>query len=291
MEAQIINTSPGISKTRLTLLKSANILFFLLCIGFNFLAVFLPLNNKTTQELSDQYPNLFTPAGLTFSIWSLIYLLLLFFSVWQIWPLRSAQRRLDRNRAIDALGWRFVFVSFLNMAWLFCWHYEFVSASIVVMFLMLFQLIRVNRQAFYILPHTQDYRNFLQIPFGLYLGWISVASIANVTAWLKGAQWDGGGLSEKLWTVMMILVAIALSLGMLFVRRNIPYALAVTWALFGISLKHQELFNTSLSTIIFTAYAGIAILLIVIAVKLRPWWNRAVIDSTLATPPLFPRLS
>lgn len=293
MEARIINANQRVSQTRLTLLKVANVIFYLLCIGFNFLAVVLPLNDKSTKALSDQYPNLFTPAGLTFSIWSLIYLLLLFFAVWQIWPLRAEQRRLDRNLAIDALGWRFVFVSFLNMAWLFCWHYEFVAASVIVMFVMLFQLIRINRLAFHILPHTQDYRNFLQIPFGLYLGWISVASIANVTAWLVSTQWDGDGFSEKLWTEIMILVAIALSLFMLFVRRNIPYALAVAWALLGISIKHQEMFNTSLSTIIVTAYVGIAILLLVIAIKLGPWWNRALSDSTQTRTvhPLFSRPS
>jgi len=283
METTPFNAKLEIAPTRLSLLKAANLIILLISFAVNMMAVLLPLNGKTPKELSDQYPNLFTPAGLTFSIWSLIYLLLLLFIGWQYWPIRSAQRRLDRDQAIDALGGQFVMVSLLNMSWLFSWHYEYVALSFLIMLTMLFQLIRINRLAFYNLPHTRNFRNFLQLPFGLYLGWISVASIANATVLLTSVQWNGFGLSAELWTGVMMTTAVALSMGMVFVRRNIPYALAVAWALWGIALKHRELFNTSMSTIIAIAYAGIAIVLITTIVKFIPWWGQAVGDSSLAS--------
>ncbi len=276
MNQYYINADTTVSNSRLQLLKAANFVFFLLCIGFNFLAQALPLNRKSTGELSDQYPNLFTPAPLTFAIWSVIYSSLFLFVLWQVWPLRSLQRKQDRNVTINALGWDFVAVCVLNMAWLFFWHYEFVAVSVVIMGMMLLVLIRINRLVFRGLRCTQDLRNFLQIPFGLNLGWISVATVANVTAFLVGQGWHGGGFSEKIWTVAMMTVATLLAVLVVYNWRNIPYALAVTWALAGIALKHQEVFGVSLSLVIVTAYAGILVLLITIAVHLRPWWNRAI---------------
>lgn len=264
------------ANNRLVMLRTVNVLLFLLTIGFNFMAQAMPLNRKSTGELSDQYPNLFTPADLTFSIWSVIYLSLLFFIGWQLWPIRNIQRAAQRNVAIDALGWNFVWLSLLNMGWLLCWHYELLSASVAVMLVMLGLLISINRLIFKRLAHTVDNRNFLQIPFGLYLGWISVATVANITAWLVSRNWDGSGLSEKIWTEIMMVVAILLAALAVYSWRNIPYALAVIWALLGIALKHQSMSDAPISLIILTAYGGMLLLLVVVGTHLRRWWNGAL---------------
>ncbi len=236
----------------------------------------MPLNRKTTGELSDQYPNLFTPAAITFSIWGVIYLALLLFLGWQLWPIRNTQRAEQRNTAVSRLGWNFVWLCVLNIAWLFCWHYELVSASVVVMLITLGLLVRINTLIFRRLSHTVDNRNFLQIPFGLYVGWISVATVANITAWLVSRHWDGFGLSEKIWTEIMITVATLLALLAVYSWRNIPYAAAVIWALLGITLKHQAFFGVPFSMVILTAYAGILLILIAVALQLRRWWNGAL---------------
>lgn len=276
MNQYYVNQDSKDTTKRLTILRVANTLFFLLTIGFNFLAQALPLNRKTTGELAGQYPNLFTPANVTFSIWSVIYLALLLFIGWQLWPLRNTQRAAQRNTAVGLLGWDFVGLSVLNMAWLFCWHYEWLSVSVLVMLLLLGLLIRMNRLIFNQLAHSVDHRNFLQIPFGLYAGWISVATITNITVWLVDRNWDRFGLSEKIWTEIMLLVAILLALSALYMRRNIPFAVAVIWALFGIALKHQALFDTSVSLVILTAYAGMLLLLIAAFTRLRGWWLGAL---------------
>lgn len=276
MNQYYVSQTPATSTNRLTILKVANVLFFLMIIAVNYLAVAMPLNGKSTGELSDQYPNLFTPAGITFSIWSVIYLALLVFIGWQLWPIRNTQRAELRNSSINALGWNFVVLCLLNMGWLFCWHYELVTASVVVMLATLGLLIHMNRLIFRQLSHTEDNRNFLQIPFGLYLGWISVATVANITAWLVGRNWDGFGLSEKIWTEIMIGVATLVALLALYSWRNIPYAAAVIWALLGITLKHQDMFGVPFSMIILTAYGCMLLLLIVAGSNARRWWNSAL---------------
>jgi len=275
MNQSYVVTEPKAASGRLHLLQAANIIFFLLTVAFNYLSQAMPLNGKTTGELSDKYPNLFTPAPLTFSIWGVIYLALLVFVVWQAWPIRNEQRAGQRNVAVSALGWDFVLLCAVNMGWLFCWHYEFVTASVVVMLFTLGLLIRMNSLIFTQLSHTMDNRNFLQIPFGLYLGWISVATVANITAWLVGRQWAGFGLSERLWTEIMMGVAVLLTVIVLFRWRNIPYALAVVWALLGIAIKQQQEFGVSVSTITLTAYGGMLLLLLLAGTRLRRWWNGA----------------
>ncbi|MCY7328979.1 MAG: tryptophan-rich sensory protein, partial [Saprospiraceae bacterium] len=247
---------------RLTILRVANLLFFLLTMAFNYLSQAMPLNRKTTGELSDQYPNLFTPAPLTFSIWGVIYLALLLFIGWQMWPMRNTRRAEQRNTAVSALGWNFVWLCLLNMGWLFCWHYELVTARVVVMLVTLGLLIRMNILIFRDLSHTADNRNFLDIPFGLYLGWISVATVANITAWLVGINWDGFGISEKIWTVMMIAVATLVALLAVYSWRNVPYAVAVIWALLGITIQQRAMFGSPFSLIILVAYGGMLLLLI-----------------------------
>ncbi len=280
MNQYYVNEAPQATpRNRLNILRVANVLFFILTIGFNFLAQTMPLNRKTTGELSDQYPNLFTPAPITFAIWSVIYLALLAFIGWQLWPIRNTLRAEQRNSAVSALGWNFVWLCLLNMGWLFCWHYELVTASVVVMLVMLILLIRMNILIFRRLTHTADNRNFLQIPFGLYLGWISVATVANITAWLVGRNWDGFGLSEKTWTVSMIAVATLIAILAVYSWRNIPYAAAVIWALLGITIKHQAMFGSPFSLVILTAYGGMLLLLIVAGMNARRWWNAALVSD------------
>ncbi len=283
MNQYYVSPESKASTRRLTILRTANVLFFLAMVIFNFMAQAMPLNRKSTGELSRQYPNLFTPADITFSIWSVIYLALLLFIGWQLWPIRNTQRSVQRNDAVLALGWDFAWLCVLNIAWLFCWHYELLGASVVVMLLTLGLLIRMNRLIFRFLPHTEDNRNFMQIPFGLYLGWISVATVANVTVWLVSRNWDGFGLSEKIWTEIMIVVATLLALLAIYTWRNIPYALAVSWGLLGIALKHQALFGMSVSLVILTAYGGMLLLLIASIANLRRWWLSAI-DSDVHEP-------
>lgn len=205
----------------------------------NYLANGLPINGKTTGELSDQYPNLFTPAGLTFSIWGLIYLMLAAFCVYQAQGFFSSERRGDHRPLVRKIGYLFFFSCLANMAWIIAWHYEKVVVSVGIMAVLFFCLLQIYLR----LRHGQlgiwQEKYLVQLPFSIYLGWISVASIANITAWLVDAGWSGGTLPEQAWAIGMVGVATLLGLFMLIRLGDRAFALVIAWALLGIIIKRQ----------------------------------------------------
>jgi hypothetical protein len=201
-----------------------NVVGFLGTVIVNGLANVLPINNKTTGELSDQYPNLFVPAGLTFTIWGLIYILLAIFVVYQVVvTLRRNEAGLEAFRKV---GYLFFLSSLLNMGWIFSWHYEIVPLSLVIMLLLLGCLL-----AIYIKlgagkrGPTRREQYLTHLAFSAYLGWITIATIANVTALLVDIHWNRFGLGEQFWAVAVVVVGIAIALSLLIRRQDIYYCL------------------------------------------------------------------
>ncbi|MFC1970516.1 hypothetical protein ACFLV0_01060 [Chloroflexota bacterium] len=224
------------TRRSLTFLSILNVIGFLGTIIVNGLANALPINNKATGELSDQYPNLFVPTGLTFSIWGLIYILLAIFVIYQVVVnFRKGEAGLDAFRKI---GYLFFLSSILNIGWIFAWQYEIVPLSLVIMLLLLGCLLAiyiklgVGKKG----PSIKE-QYLVHLPFSVYLGWITIATIANVTALLVDLNWNRFGLSEQFWAVAVIVVGIAIALSVLLRRQDIYYCLVVDWALLGILLK------------------------------------------------------
>ncbi|MEL7020819.1 MAG: tryptophan-rich sensory protein, partial [Bacteroidota bacterium] len=186
----------------------ANILAFVFMIVMNTLANALPLGGRNTGELSALYPNLFVPAGVTFSIWGVIYLWLLGFIVYQSRGLFSADQTQINSYMHERLGYLFVINALANGSWIVVWHYEYVVLSLVVMLVLLFTLISIIRQ-------LNTGRRAVSIgerwcvhaPFTIYLGWISIATIANFTTVLVDSGYDGMPLGEVNWTIFMLAVA------------------------------------------------------------------------------------
>jgi hypothetical protein len=227
------------------MVKYLNLILFAGMMVMNYLANALPLNNRTTGELSDSFPNLFVPAGITFSIWGVIYLLLIVYCIVQF---------TGSNQSVIAdIGWFFAISCVLNGLWIVFWHYGKLPASLIVMIGLLISLIYIN---LYIreLPF-----GFIKAAFGVYLGWICIATIANVTALLVDTGWNGFGISEEAWTIIMILAGTLLVTLTLYRLTNPFIGLSVIWAFTGIILKRHDDFRS----IIITAAAGIAIVTIV----------------------------
>jgi len=216
--------------------STLNVIGFLGTIVVNGLASALPINNKTTGELSDQYPNLFVPAGLTFSIWGLIYILLAIFVIYQVVvTFRKGEAGLN---AFKKIGYLFFISSLLNMGWIFAWQYEIVPLSLVIMLLLLGCLLAIYiRLGVGKKGPTKKEQYLVHLPFSVYLGWITIAAIANVTALLVDLNWNRFGLSEQFWAVTVIIVGIAITLSVLLRRQDIYYSLVVDWALLGILMK------------------------------------------------------
>lgn len=195
----------------------------------NGMANTLPLGGRTTGELSAQYPNLFVPAGFTFSIWGVIYLGLLVWAVVQFLPGREGMGRL--------LAPAFALTSVLNAGWLFAWHFGQVEISVVVMATLLITLVTLNARLGGWAP--EGFRGpppeSARFAFGVYLGWISVALIANVTALLVAWGWDGMGLPDALWAGVMVCVGALVGVVATLRLRNPWLGGAVTWALAGVA--------------------------------------------------------
>jgi hypothetical protein len=240
--------------------RIANVIAFALVIVVNVLANLLPLNGKTTASISDSYPTLITPAGYVFSIWGIIYTLLLIFTVFQALPS-------NRNKPfLHQVGYFFMLSSLANAVWLFMWHYGYIALSVVPMFVLLASLIfiytrlQIGRSSV-----TMRERLGVHVPFSVYLGWITVAPIANVAAAAISLDLDGLGLGEATWAVLVIIIALAITLGVIITRRDIAYSLVLVWALVGIALK-----QSSYQSIVWSAgVSAVIILVAVVAVNLR----------------------
>ena len=206
-------------------MKILNLLFFVFMVVMNYLANALPINGKTTGELSAQYPNLFVPAGITFSIWGVIYLMLGIFVILQF---------REQNRPItEAIGWAFAASALLNALWIVAWHYEKLPLSLLVMVGLLAVLVYINMQ---LRGHPYG---LTRAVFGIYLGWICIATIANVTALLVHYGWGGWGFSEVFWAIAMIVAGLAITALALHRLQNPFLGLAVIWAFAGIWLNRQ----------------------------------------------------
>lgn len=208
--------------------------FMAAMIAINALANILPINGMNTGEISALYPNRFVPDGFTFSIWSLIYFLLLAFVVMSTVTAWKRGGTPVSSLTYQLLPW-FLITCVLNAGWIIAWHYLQVGLSVLIMLIFLITLIRI----YLILhPHQQllspGQRIWIYTPFVVYLGWISVATIANITALLVSQQWGGWGFDPSGWSIAMILIASALGLVFGWFRKDAAYALVIAWALFGI---------------------------------------------------------
>ncbi len=216
-----------------TLRQSVNLLTAIVTIIFNALANALPLNGQTTGEISDRFRVYFVPAGYVFSIWGLIYIGWLAFAIYQFLP---AQRQNPRLRRI---GYLFALSGLANVAWLFLWHYEYFVLTLVAMFTLLGVLIAIYlRLQIGRVSVSVAERWCVNIPFSVYLGWITGATIANVTAVLDYVRWDGWGLRPEVWTLIMLAAAFAIASAVGFTRRDGAYLLVIIWAVVGIAVKH-----------------------------------------------------
>lgn len=235
------------------MIKYLNIILFAGTLVMNYLANAIPLNNKTTGELSDSFPNLFTPAGITFSIWGIIYLLLVVYCVIQFTT--------SHQSAVSDIGWLFGVSCVLNALWIVFWHYGRLPGSLIIMAGLLVALIYIN---IYIreLPY-----GIIKAAFGVYLGWICIAAIANVTALLVYYSWNGFGVSHEAWTIIMISIGALLAAITIYRLTNPFIGLSVVWAFTGIILKRHEDYR---SIVITAAIAILFVTIVTIYVFFRP---------------------
>ena len=235
----------------------AVVLTIIATITVNVLANALPINGLNTGQISDRFEVYFVPAGYVFSIWGLIYIGLIAYAIYQALP---AQRN---NPRLQAIGWWVVLGGLANISWIFLWHYEQFVATLAAMLVLLASLMAVYLRlgiGLARVPTTETWA--VRVPFSIYLGWITVATIANATALLDFLKWNQFGLSDEVWMVIMLAAVLVIAALMSFTRRDIAYAAVILWALAGIGVKFPQ---SGMVTIATWATFGLVALALVIA--------------------------
>jgi translocator protein len=247
------------------LLEWSNILAFILMVVVNSLAGSTTIiGGQNTAEISDVNPTLITPAGYVFAIWGAIYFLLGIFVIYQALPRQRGKAYKEK------IGWLFVISSLLNIAWIFLWQYEYLIYSAIVIFSLLVSLILIYIRLD-IGKTKVDLREKLAIhvPFSTYLGWITIASIANVAVVLVSINWNGWGISPETWAILIVIVAILITMLVLATRRDIAYSLVIIWALVGISVGNNATQNITTLTQVGALIVFVALVVAIVVTKLR----------------------
>jgi len=215
--------------------QTANVLSVVLAITINILASALPLNGQNTGEISDRFQVYFVPAGYVFSIWFIIFVGWVAFAIYQALPAQKESPRLRK------LGYLFALSGLFNAAWLFCWHYNQFGLSVLVMLILLGLLIASYLKLNVGLASVGNIEKWsVDVPFSIYLGWITVATVANITSYLYFINWTGFGIVPQIWTVIMLVVACLLGLLMTLSRRDSGYAFVLVWSFAGIAQKQAD---------------------------------------------------
>ena len=235
-------------------LAVANIIALIVTVFLNYLSNTGFINGNTMSSVSAAYQNLFTPAGYAFSIWGLIYVGLIAFVIYHA---SITFKNIQANNVVLNVGWWFVISCLANCLWIFAWLYNYTGLSVIIMIVLLFSLVMIiikTRMELDDLPMKQI--SFVWWPFSLYAGWITVALVANISAYLTKVNWGGLGLSSVYWTVIMIVVAGIIYLVMTWRRNMREYALVGVWGIIAIAVSNWS----TEPTIVYTAI-GVGIIL------------------------------
>ena len=211
-----------------------NVAGLFLVLAVNALANILPINGYNTGQISSFYPNFFVPAGFTFGIWGIIYFLLIGFVFCSLFAAFGKFNE-SAKTTIKEAGPYFLATCVLNAGWIVAWHYLYLGLSLAIMVAFLLVLLRLyiairpmkNQMPFF-------YRLWTFHSFVVYLAWICVATIANVTALLVGFGWQGEPLSPEVWSMTMIVVALVLGVFMVGEQKQPAFGFVLAWAFWGI---------------------------------------------------------
>jgi hypothetical protein len=243
--------------------QATNVAAYALTLIINYLAVSLPLGGQTTAEIANRYPIYFLPANFTFGIWSVIYLAL---GVYVVDQARPSQRDNPLHRRI---GYLFAISCVANVSWLLLFQNLQFGASMVAMIVLLAVLIAIYlRLGIGTAPISPSAWLRITLPFSLYLGWISVATIANASYILYDLGWDGFGISGAMWAAIMLVIAAGLTTAVIVRNRDIAYTLVICWAFAGIAIKQASTPLVSTSAIVLSV-----LLLVILAGALFANWR------------------
>jgi hypothetical protein len=235
---------------------------YIVMVVVNVLAVTLPINGIATDEVSNRYANLFAPAGVTFSIWGLIYLALGVFLVYCFFQKNS----LISSQKLNQINIYFIISSLINAIWIFAWHHLVIWLTVILMLGLLLCLIKIANILNSSNLSLSD-KLLVKVPFGIYFGWITIATIANITTFLVSVNFHDILFKDVTWTILILIVGLLIGSWRTIKDKNIAYGLVLIWAYFGIWLKHTSTsplgYNSAYPAIITTLIISMAILVLI----------------------------
>lgn len=237
-------------------LSIINLFAVLFAIGINYYSQMYTINGNRVSDMSDKYSNLFTPAGYAFAIWGIIFIAIFIFSVYQIYRTFLRKQTFD---FISQTGLWFAITNVTNGLWIVAWLYDYTLVSVVIMLVILFSLVKIivntNMERWRAPAKTIVFGWW---PISIYAGWISVATIANIAAYLSKIGWDGAFLSPESWTITLIVIATGLNFTLIITRGMREFAIVGAWALIAIYVRHQLIYES----IAIAALVGAVIILL-----------------------------
>lgn len=237
------------------------------------------LGGQSTAAVSDSFPNLFAPSGVTFAIWGVIYLLLIGFIAYVFGAGRPKKSALETKKLTEITKLLMLNLA-LNAVWIVLWQYKWLALSVLVILGILITLLMIVEKLRAVPLQGKEYV-LAKLPFSVYAGWITVATVANITIWLVSMGWKGGSLSEGTWMVAILLIAAAIGLVTALRNRDAAYLAVFVWAYAGILLKHLSPngFDGEYPSIIITLSILLAVFLAVIIQLLTPLLQNGIARS------------
>ena len=240
------------------ILPIANGLALIFTIAVNYISNAGLLNGNSMKTISDKYFNYFTPAGFAFSIWGIIYLGLLSFVIYTGF---NTKDKPSKSEILSKIGWWFVVSCLANASWVVAWLSDYIGLSVIIMVVLLFSLIKIVVNTRMELD-GHPFKAYLLVywPFAIYTGWITVALIANASAYLTKLNWQGWGISDVSWAIVMIVVAGLVNIFMVYFRNLREFAAVGIWALFAISVSNKS--NPAGENIVYACYVVMFVVLL-----------------------------
>lgn len=249
------NSNPSLLRPLITLVA------ILATFAVNVWSNLAPITGLTIGEISNQFFSdvLIIPANYAFIIWGVIYLGLITFAIYQVLPAQRDHSMLQR------IGSLVIISSLVQIGWVFLFLYQQFSLSVIAMLGILLPLIGIH-QAAYTQPNraSRQQRWFVRLPFSIYLGWISVATIVNVAIALDAVNWNGWGLSPAIWTIIMLCVGAVLGAILLLRWSDVAYPLVLMWAFVGVAVRQSDRLPIAL-----VASSLTVVLLVLVLAQLR----------------------
>jgi hypothetical protein len=242
-----------------------NIIFFVIAFAVSNLSQLKIFGGVTNADISNKYATVFTPAGITFAIWGVIYLSLFGFTIYHVIKAFKDDVHSEASQAILKIDYLFIINNIATTFWVFAFTYEYLLASMILIIIQLITLLMIFiRLNLFDIDKSFYNKLFTQFPLSIYFAWLCVANVANISLYLVSIGWDGFGISESVWAQALIIVVLLISIFIVLFKRNIFFGLVAIWSFYGIQLKRTQIDENQFSDVIRLCLIAIGILTVLV---------------------------